>query len=301
MTQKCLVCVLILLLGFAGCRSATNSSSGDGVSIKGVGYIAVNAPTDWWNTSSSAKPSLSYNFTIYFNGSPSVSTARVYLPNNSSFYWTLDPSLYNSSTNSISEQGFWWTDDTRELPVGTMKAEVSLTDGTTLDYMFTMGIPGNKTNSGDAYAYSVEDETTPLYPQVTVPALQRATISSFQVSPTEIDISFSINGNNVNNGWIWFYDSSNVYIGRSPYFLDSSNGAVFGGLNLGKSFNNAEGQNNSVVLNNGQLFDSHGNAVSNSDFSRITHCRLVVIDGAQYVAAGKGYTDYDYKAISTLL
>ena len=110
-----------------------------------------------------------------------------------------------------------------------------------------MGFPGNKTNSGDAYVFSVEDETTPLYPQVTVPALQRATISSFQVSPTEIDISFSINGNNVDNGYVLFYDSSNVYIGRSPYFLDSSNGAVFGGLNLGNSFNNADGQSNSVV------------------------------------------------------
>jgi hypothetical protein len=148
--------------------------------------------------------------------------------------------------------------------------------------------------------YSIEDETTPLYPQVTVPALQRATISSFQVSPTEIDISFSINGNSVNNGWIWFYDSSDVYIGSSPYFLDSSNGAVFGGLNLGKSFNNADGQSNSAVLINGQLVDSQGNTVSNSDFSRIAHCRLVVIDGAQYLAAGKGYADFDYMAISTL-
>ncbi|HXN05546.1 MAG TPA: hypothetical protein VN944_00610 [Nitrospiria bacterium] len=163
-----------------------------------------------------------------------------------------------------------------------------------------MGIPGNKTNLSDAYVYSVQDETTPIYPQVTVPALQRATISSFQVSPTEIDISFSVNGNSVNNGWIWFYDSSNVYIGRSPFFLDSSNGAVFGGLNLGKSFNNADGQSNSIVLINGQLIDSHGNTVSNSDFSRIALCRLVVIDGAQYVAIGRGYTDYDYMAISTL-
>ena len=168
------------------------------------------------------------------------------------------------------------------------------------DYTFTMEIPGNKTNSSDAYVYSLQDETTPLYPQVTIPAVQRATTSSFQASTTEIDVSFSVNGNNVNNGWIWFYDSTNIYIGRSPFFLDSSTGAVFGGLNSGTSFNNADGQSNSIVLINGQLIDSNGNAVSDSDFSRIAHCRIVLIDGAQYVAIGRGYTDYDYRSISTL-
>ncbi len=299
MGQKYLICVLILL-AFVGCKSDTNSGSGNGVSIKCVGYIAVNSPTDWWDVTSPTKSNLSYNFTIYFNGSPSILTARVYLPGNSSYYWTLDPSSYNSSSNSICGHGFWWTDDMRELPVGTMKAEVSLTDGTSLDYIFTMGIPGNKTNLSNAYVYSAEDETFPLYPQVTVPALQRATISSFQFSPSEIDVLFSINGNNVNNGWIWFYDSNNVFIGRSPFFLDSATGAVFGGLNSGNSFNNADGQSNSVVLRNGQLVDSQGNTVSDADFSRIAHCRLVVIDGAQYVAAGNGYLDYDYEAISPL-
>lgn len=285
----------------ASCKTSTSSDSDmKSLTITSVAYYATTCPSDYWQSSVTYKANLVYYFGIHFAGDIQASDvlyARIYLPNNSSSYWTLDLAKgFDAADSEIWGANCYDGDDIKALPIGTMKAEIKLTDGAVADYSFTMGVPGSKTANGYSYAYSKDDEPSPFYASST-PAIQRPTVNSLTLSGgSTLSISFTVNGDNVHNGWIWLYDSSDTYLGRFSYFLDPANGAVSPRLS-GGLFNYSNGGTNTVTLSVADLVDSSGNAMSAAAFSTIAHCRVVVCDGAQYAAPGR-YASFDYRALS---
>lgn len=297
MKTKFALMIMLIVVFLAGCTPSNKTD----VSLSMVYYVLRNTPSDWWNPSSTIKPALTYDFTLVFEGNLSASdivSARVYLPNLTS-YWTLDPSNFNGSTNRLRQSGFYWGNHIHELPIGNLRAEVELSNGTELEYVFTMGIPGHKTNNGMSYVYSADDGILPTYPGVSVAALRRPTISNHSISNSEINITFTVNDENVNNGWIYFYDAAGNYIGWTKYFRDAITGVCLDCLNTGSGFNHGESGDNSAIITNTDIFDADGNAISSSVFSTITQCRLVVVDGAQYETS-TSYSHYDYISFSGL-
>ncbi len=268
------------------------------VTILGISYFAVNTPSDWWASTSSVKPGLTYSFGIKFEGSltqADIVSAKVYLPN-SAKYWTIDPDHFDQSANELYETGFRFDSYMYELPVGEMKMEVVLTDGSRLERLFTMGVPGHEANEGHSYVYN--EDVVPTYPTASIQALYRPiiTASSFTTSP--ISVTFTVNGPDVHNGWIWCYDAALNYIGCTSFFRDSVTGSCFSGLNGGSGFNISNGGSNTISLINTDLFDSNGNSVTPASFALIKKFRVVVTDGVQYESSS--YTAFDYKAISAL-
>ena len=297
--------LFLLLMSLQSCNQPTSTHPiAKTVSISDIYFSISNTPSDWWDDNASSKPSLSYDFTIRYSGkitSSEMEYARIYLPDDSEYYWTLDPANdLDTENNSISISGCTGIDTTKELPLGIMKGEIKLTSGTVSSYSFTMGRPGATTTGGYSIAYSSEDEGSAANPAISVPALMRPTIDNLTNNEGTITVNFKINGPNIHNGVLWFYDGARNYIGKSPTFLDRVNGEVCAQLNNG-IFNYGDGQSNTISLHPSSAIDTNGNTLSTSLFDSIQHCRVVVMDGFQYAGdPNYSYATYDYRAISAV-
>jgi len=300
-----LVVLPFMLLFLGSCQQpATPSTSSKTITITKVGYTINSVSSDWWSATATTKPSLVYHFWIYYSGDISaadISSARVYLPGSTSSYWTIDPSLYFDATNHLvgGNGSYWLTANPKELPIGSLTAKVTLTNGNTASFPFTMGSPGSTLTNNYTYVFSAQDETAASYPLVSTQALERATPTSFTNSGSTISVSFTVNGPSTVafNGFVWLYDANYNYVGVSPYFLDSSTGAISSTLG-GTAFNNSSGQSNTVTLTLSNV-TNNGTQVSATQFSGIAHCRVIVQDGVQYGGInGFSYSTYDYRAIS---
>jgi hypothetical protein len=274
--------------------------------ITNVGWFVNTTPNDWWSASSTYKPLLVYNFNIYFSGNISASDieyARVYLPG-STTWWTLDHANgFNAAGSVISGSGFWYSDNLKELPIGNLNAEIKLLNGKISDMPFTVGYPGSINPGSNSYVYSSDDEKVAAYPSVSKAALRRPSVTSLIYSgggsPT-VTVSFIIRGTDVHNGFIWYYDSLNNYIGRSPYFRDANTGADSSNLS-GGTFNRNDGSTNTHTVYAADLIDGNGAVVTSSAFTTIAKCRVVVFDGLQYESLpSKPYIHYDFRAVSSL-
>jgi hypothetical protein len=290
-----LVAMFVLL---QSCKEATETKKT--VTITDASFWIDNTPNDWWSAGAQTKPSLIYNFRIYFSGdiaAADIEHAYVYLPNNNS-HWTLDvESGFNAASQKITDSGFWYSTNVRELPIGTLTAEIKLTSGAVSKFPFTMGIPGSISPGDKNYVYCQEDESLASFPSVSVPAVSRPTVTGISNIGSSISVSFTCNGSNVNNGYIWFFDGNRDYKGFFGYFRDGTSGADSGKLTGG--FHRSDGGSNTITLAATDIVDSNGDAITSTAFASISHCRVIVTDGSQYIATN-GYANYDYRAISSM-
>ena len=261
-------------------------------------YIETIAP-DRWSDSVVDKPSLSYSFEVYFAemlDSSDIKTARVYLPNSSS-YWDLDPDTTLDTVRNSVGYGvrYWLTANNDELPIGSLRAEIVLNNGTSSQYTFIMGKPGSVSPSSYAWVYSAQEVATPTYPSTSTEALRRPTVTTLSFENGQLKTTFRIRGNNVRNGWIWYYDAGNQYVGRSPYFYNQK--LDIGTATFSKGwFDSQADAENVLICNPNEIIKTNGSGCSLSEMNTISHCRLYVTDGAQYT--GDGVVQYDYRAMS---
>lgn len=271
--------------------------------IDRVYYTITNAPSDWWSASASVKPSLFYNFKILFHGNVSVAdfdSVRVYLPNTREKWWTIDiEKSLNIQKGYVGGSNHWHSVDESILPIGVLTAEIKLKDGTTVDYPFTMGKPGDKSNESADWVFSPEENAEGQIPS-SVSALGRPEVLSFSKSANLIKVRFKVHGQNVHNGLVFFYDKDNASVGRSAFFRDRSSGSTLEGFDSGK-FDNEDLATNSLTLKPIYLMDETGNPITNDSFARIEKCRVEVVDGVQYEAASTpSFTNWDYRAVSIM-
>jgi len=69
-----------------------------------------------------------------------------------------------------------------------------------------MGKPGSTSIGGYSYVYCLDDEATASIPAFSTPAIMRPIVDSLALSGGQLLTTFTVKGNNVRNGWIWFYD-----------------------------------------------------------------------------------------------
>jgi len=268
--------------------------------IVDVGWNIDNLPTSY-------NCSCFYNFWIYFNGDiniADVKTARVILPDGLS-WWTMDlashPSYFSAANSRIGgTTRFHWSSTGHALPIGIMTASLELTNGTTSTYKFKVGVPGYADTNGYDYVYTEDiGSPMPISTAVSAQALKRAIVSSATLNTTtsSLNIGFSTDDNRTFNGYVWFYDASDNYLGVSKRFVDGDSGVKLLGLNTGAGLITT-GASNTLILAPADVRDSNGTALSTSVFNSIATFELVTLDGDQYDEPGD-YWDYDYRAISS--
>jgi hypothetical protein len=296
--KKTLLCVsLVAFFAMSSCSMLDTLFKK--VTIQDVSWYFETIAPDRWSDSVVDKPSLSYSFEVYFQeelDASDIKTARIYLPNSSS-YWTLDPETTLDTERKSIGYGvrYWLGSNNDELPIGTLTAEIVLTNDRSSRYTFTMGRPGSTSPDNYNYVYSSQEEATPTNPATSTPALMRPVVTKLEIGTGgHIETTFEVRGNNVRNGWVWFYDSENQYIGRSPYFYDQKNG-TYPYFSKGY-FDTVANAENTLKASQYEIKKSNGNVLTYDELCQIKHCRLFVTDGAQYV--GQGVVQYDYRAMS---
>jgi len=290
-----MMCVSIVLL--SSCGNFFDPDTKKTISISSIEYSITNYPEDWYSSTSIVKPSLQYYFSIKTTGNylqSDVKYVRIYLPNNSTTYWDLMDDF--DDTSSSYSGNCYYGDNSKELPIGTMNAVIELDDSTKAAFAFTMGRPGNVVNDGYSYTYASEDETMSSYPSVSIPSIMRPIINALSLSSSLISVDFTVYGQYVFDGVVWFYDATGNYIGRSPFFRDRISGAIISDLNSG-IFNNGNGQVNTMNIGTSEIANNN-NQVSQSLVNTISTCRVILYDGIQYATDGN-YGWYDYKSISS--
>lgn len=283
----CYLFVFFILVAAAGCESSENPKT---ITIKSLGWFIDNIDYSYWSSGTAASHCF-YQFGITYEGDISlsdVSYARIYLPG-SSTYWTmpLSSSTFNSTTKRIGSSWFYYTSTSNVLPLGTVKVEVQLTNGS----MATLSklIPAPASNSTDGYSY-VHTEDYSTSSSAYVQTLKRPAIVSKSKSSSNISITFTSNDTKFYNGYIWFYDSNKTYLGMSKRFRDTLSTSVSSIINSGSSINN-NGTNNTVSLVASDIDFVTG------DFNQISSFIVLLTDGSQYVSFGK-YSSCDSRAFS---
>ena len=176
--------------------------------------------------------------------------------------------------------------------IGSMTFEVKLKNGHVATYDFTVPAPGSTSTDGNRYVYT-EDYTGTVYSNYT-PMIKRANILS-QSKSTNISINFNTSDSLFYSGYVWFYDSSETYIGRTNYFRDYETGAIASFINSGSSLN-TDGSNNVLDINSDYIIYNDGK--SSTDFNSISQFRIVLTDGIQYSGSS---AKYDCRSIGELI
>ena len=297
---------LVLLLCLVGLLSQYSCSlllgGAKTVTIEDVSFYIENIPTDRWSADSPRKPSLVYHFEVFFKedlAASDIKSVKIYLPNNSSAYWNIDVDYYfNEDSKSVGGTTYCTSSSSLyELPIGTMRAEIVLENGKNDSYDFTMGMPGSLSTGGNSYVFSAEDEGAATYPLVSTPAIKRPIVSDLSFVGEKLSTTFTVKGDNVRNGWIWYYGTDGRYIGRSVSFANQVTNTSSTKFSAGFFLSAAESQN-TLVLDSGDIVASNGMAISLATMNTIAHCRVYLTDGSQYTGPSK--VMYDYGAMSPL-
>ncbi len=268
----------------SGCGGSGGSSpSSPSVTITGLGWLEENIDLSFWQTPPPGGYTAFYDFWIHYTGNitfADVQYARVYLPNG--HYWTIsrDSTFFDTTNQRIGGYGHWYESaNPGVLPIGPLQVEVKLNDGVDATYTANIPAPGS-TTAGSYTAMHTEDVLTP--PLNSAPMVERATIGStntLTAATGVISITFSVNDPKVYDGFVWFYDAANAYLGGFFYFRNPSTGQV--GSQLAGATLHTDGTTNTLTLQPGDLQLGAGTIVG-----QIASFRIGLTDGAQYPQGG---------------
>jgi hypothetical protein len=285
--------IIMSLFLLAGGPQATPPNAAN-ISITSLGWYYENIDPSFWNAPPSNGQTAYYDFFIHYEGNiafSDISYARVYLPDHS--YWTIniDSTYLNTQYSYIGGYGRWYSNQLDVLPIGALQVEVRLTNGVDSKYTAQIPAPGGTTTGTATTMYS-QDLSSP--PANSAPMVLRATIgtgNTLTTSTSTIVIKFSVTDSKVYDGYVWFFDASNNYLGGFFRFRNPSTGAICSQLS-GSSLN-INGTNNTLTLKPTDLTLNQG-----ATFSQIAKFFLVLTDGYQYGVQSNGLAIYDGRSIS---
>jgi hypothetical protein len=283
--------VLSLLL-VVGCHGS-DPGSRPTLTITSLGWYEENIDPSYWATSAALNGNTAYyDFWIRYDGDiafADLQYARVYLPDGS--YWNLasEPDLLDPTKRTIGGWGHWRGLTPNVLPIGALRAEVKLTGGVVSSFIADIPAPGAST-SGPYTTMHSEDVATPPFGSASM--VRRATpgTANTVTSATQtISLTFSVADAKVHNGWVWFFDPVNGYVGRSPFFVDSETGVTSPCL-VGPTLH-TDGTTNTLTLSASDV-----TFVAGKTFDQIARFRVALTDGAQYPPST--HLRYDCRSIS---
>lgn len=281
--RKLLTSALLVLLVFLVIGCGGSSGNPPSFEITHLYWYGESLHPSYTATFGSPDPfTAALNFDIKYSGDISYSDIEkiIYTSLNTGIHWTLIPETghVDNSLKIIHLIRCYLSDKLHVIPTGDFRVDVYLKGNSTPKSISkTFGIPGDLSPNGKNYLYS-ESYAGP-YPSDYGPLLKWAQVSSLSKLGTEIKIDFTVNDNNVNDGWLWFYDSNKKYIGNTSRFNEM-------GLLLNKS-----GVTNTITL---QDNSPYFHLASPATFSNISGVIVVLCDGAQY----PDVINYDYRSIS---
>jgi hypothetical protein len=279
----------------AGCPEPDTRS----IEITGVGWICENIDQSYWVSPPSPTRTQFMNFQIYYSGSDieasDIETA-IFRCQGVSGYWSfnLDPSNVDTTAKIIGVGGDRFYSSSLSTngsvcPIGPTTFEVTLKNGSVSNFVLTVPPPNSDTWTTQTCVYN-EDYTGSILSGY-VPMLERAAVSSRNKTGTTATIQFTANDPTLFSGYVWFYDSSGNYVGRSNYLRSYGSGANPTFVNGGSGLNN-NGANTLSIQAGDVLFQS------GRTFSDIANFHVVLTDGNQYL--GTSYT-YDCRSIGAYL
>jgi hypothetical protein len=218
------------------------------------------------------------SFWFYFEGDAEFEDfnyAKINFPDGYS-YWDIlfDKSLFNKKEKYIGGWASFYADaDT--LPLGPFTLELQIKPDVIIKYPFTIPPPGS--NIPVEYAYTYTEDTTPSS-SMDYSMLKRAHFGDTTVDAVYdiFMIDFMINDSKAYNGYIWFYDMNNEFIGVTYYFRDVYEGSINNMLNSGLAFN-TNGTKNTLYITPSKIYYPYGGY-----FEQIKSCRIVLIDQLEY-------------------
>jgi hypothetical protein len=275
----------------------TSSPAAPSPTITSVGWIEENIDPSFWMSWPAGGQTAFYDFWIHYSGDLSyeeIRSARVYEPNG--LYWTInkDATYFDATRKAIGGWGHWYATNTPNLlPIGALRAELTLTSGLVVNSTLTVPVPAS-TAVGSYTSIFTEDLLIP--PLGSAPMIPRATMGStntLTVANQTISLAFSVNDSRVFSGFVWLYDASDTYLGGYFYFRDVWTGAI--GAPLGGSLH-TDGTTNVLTLGPVDLQLHAGVA-----FGQIAMARIVLTDGAQYLPQVDGRLRYDCRSVGPVV
>ncbi|MBN2735661.1 MAG: hypothetical protein JXR70_01680 [Spirochaetales bacterium] len=271
--RKALLVILIIgiITGYFSC-SSPNEISAD---IDFVYWVIENIDRNFWLNPEEASVFLS--FTLSYKGNlgfaGDIEKLRVEsfdtaweIPAN---YLELDPGNQTIELPSLTSKKR--DSNMNSIAIGNYKFTLTLTNGNKSEYTFLVPAPGSTSTNGYSFVYS-EDYIGSTSGGIT--ALGRADITSSNIDYTNNTIEFSFDCDSItSNGWIFFYNNVNKYIGKTPQFKNSNNSInnfINNGVNIYSS-------NNSITLTNSEITFESGYS-----FDNITKYVFGLTDGKQY-------------------
>jgi hypothetical protein len=284
-----ILCALAVLV-FFGCKPP----GGSDITITYLGWYYENIDLTFWDTAPGAQTAF-YDFFVGYEGNiafSDISSATVTAPGGGTWNVCPNSNFFDAQHKVIGGFGrFYDGSDPNVLPIGNFKAEVVLHDGTVARHTGRIPAPGSTTTGTYTSMHSQDGPSA----ADSAPMMLRATVSTATLHTTTktVIIEFSVSDPLVYNGYVWFFDSSENYLGGFHYFRDPVTGVISPALG-GNLFVN--GTVNTLTLGSGDLTLAPG--VSLADFfSNAAECVVVLTDGAQY-GAGASHPRYDGQSIS---
>ncbi len=290
--------LIILLLTsavlFFNCPSAVEEDEQYDIGIDNVGWYIENIDTGYW-TGTAPDATCFYDFMIHYSGNfplSKIDSSTIYALN-STIYWNMriDSDHIDAENKVIYSPRFYSSSMRHYLPIGNIKATIRLKNGQKVSFDKIIPAPGSK--SQDTYNYVYTESYSSIPGSDFTSLIKKAAIGSYSrdsINQT-VSIPFSINDNRVCDGWLWFYDSSNNYIGFSSHFIDTATGNLNSSLFTGGTFN-TDG-----ILNTFNIADTNITYNTGYNFSNITKFVLILRDGKQYIPDSR-YSAYDCRSIS---
>jgi hypothetical protein len=276
--------------------SCTSPSENLAIEITDIGWMYENIDYLFW-TSPSYTASCYGQFFIYYTGSEitalnlqSVEMNHIY--SGRTWNFNLDPSNIDITNHCIGVfpnrfYSSYLSSNGSVFPIGPFLFTIILTNGNECTFTFDAPAPGSLTSNSKQFIFN-EDYSGTIDSNY-IQTIKKATIGTRTKDASSIQINFTINDPLFYNGFIWFYDNSNTYIGKTSYFRIIGTGALSTIINGGSTLY-TDGNNNVVNLQSSNI-----TFFSGYSFSQITKFAIVLTDGAQY--AGTNHT-YDCRSIT---
>lgn len=275
--------LLFFVLSVVGGCSNDDSGSKNSIEITSDGFYIENIDTGFW---SSNPPSATMFLTLFINYPANLDENDISVVEASSpdeYVWKLYPDdLYIDTDYRYIKLSRLWNDyDSARVNLGEWKVTLTLKDGSTGSCTIVVGEPNSATGPVSEYATSEMPGTNDVA-AISVPSINSAVYDS---SSDKLTITFTVNDSRVRNGFIWFYDDFDEYVGNTDFFKNENGvlSSIFTSFKTDGTLNTA-----TIALND---FDEK----TISSLAEVKSFCIIVTDGAQYPDK---YTYYDYRSIT---
>ncbi len=269
-----------LILGAASCGMKKS------VEITSVGWVIENIDRNFWsNPPSSNRLGIRFyvNYSCIGCDDSDLRSLLVTAPDGT--YWdiALDSSDIDAEDDYVTVSLVDNRDNYTTMMLGEYEFELEVDGGGKGLSSLNVPAPGSTSSSGKTRVYS-ENFTGTVTSSYAATVRRGVFGGVFTIDTDSLSFTFSTTSALCFSGWVYLYDESGTYIGRTPPFRAYDTDAVADFLNGGTHAVYTDGTANAVDIAFDQMVFLSG--YSAADLGQIA---LVLTDGAQYMGSPSTY------------